>query len=36
MNLTGPHPKRPEFVAQLRRRIPYYDLRHKVRLGITG
>jgi exopolysaccharide biosynthesis polyprenyl glycosylphosphotransferase len=36
MELVGPRPERPEFVAQLRRRIPYYDLRHIVPPGITG
>lgn len=36
MDLVGPRPERPEFVAELRRRIPYYDLRHLVCPGITG
>ena len=36
MNLCGPRPERPEFVQWLAREIPYYDLRHAVRPGITG
>lgn len=36
MNLIGPRPERPEFVAEFRRRIPDYDLRHRVRPGMTG
>ena len=27
MGIVGPRPERPEFVAKLRRQIPYYDLR---------
>ena len=36
MSLVGPRPERPEFVSDLRLEIPYYDLRHTVRPGITG
>jgi lipopolysaccharide/colanic/teichoic acid biosynthesis glycosyltransferase len=36
MSFVGPRPERPEFVAQLREVIPYYDYRHGVRPGITG
>jgi sugar transferase (PEP-CTERM system associated) len=36
MSLVGPRPERPEFVAALNERIPYYHLRHSVRPGITG
>lgn len=36
MSLVGPRPERPAFVSELRSTIPYYDLRHTVRPGITG
>lgn len=36
MAFVGPRPERPEFVEWLTREIPYYDLRHIVRPGITG
>lgn len=36
MSLVGPRPERPEFVAALNEKIPYYHLRHSVRPGITG
>lgn len=36
MSLVGPRPERPVFVQDLRRIIPYYDLRHTIRPGITG
>ncbi len=36
MSFVGPRPERPEFVAMLRREIPYYDYRSTVRPGITG
>lgn len=36
MNLVGPRPERPGFVNSLRRRIPGYWLRQRVRPGITG
>jgi sugar transferase (PEP-CTERM system associated) len=36
MSFVGPRPERPVFVEQLRKAIPYYDVRHSVRPGITG
>lgn len=36
MSFVGPRPERPEFVAELSKKIPYYDLRHRVNPGITG
>ncbi|MDX1918322.1 MAG: exopolysaccharide biosynthesis polyprenyl glycosylphosphotransferase [Candidatus Caenarcaniphilales bacterium] len=36
MSLIGPRPERPELVSELRRDLPYYDLRHAVRPGLTG
>jgi lipopolysaccharide/colanic/teichoic acid biosynthesis glycosyltransferase len=36
MAFVGPRPERPEFVAQLSEQIPYYNVRHAVRPGITG
>jgi sugar transferase (PEP-CTERM system associated) len=36
MAFVGPRPERPEFVQWLSQEIPYYDLRHMLRPGITG
>ena len=36
MALIGPRPERPEFVPELVREIPCYDLRHRIPPGITG
>jgi exopolysaccharide biosynthesis polyprenyl glycosylphosphotransferase len=36
MSLVGPRPERAFFVEKFKQNIPYFDLRHKVKGGITG
>jgi lipopolysaccharide/colanic/teichoic acid biosynthesis glycosyltransferase len=36
MNIVGPRPERPTIVAQLRKDISEYGLRHRAKPGITG
>jgi sugar transferase (PEP-CTERM system associated) len=36
MSFVGPRPERPFFVQQLITDIPYYDIRHSVKPGVTG
>jgi exopolysaccharide biosynthesis polyprenyl glycosylphosphotransferase len=36
MSFVGPRPERPYFVDRLAQEIPYYNLRHHVKPGITG
>ncbi len=36
LSFIGPRPERPEFVGNLRKNIPYYDMRHLIRPGLSG
>src|SRR6185369_13298253 len=36
MNLVGPRPERPEFVAPLKKAVPFYADRLQIRPGVTG
>jgi len=36
MSLVGPRPERPVFVEELVKIIPYYNIRHTVKPGVTG
>ena len=36
MGFVGPRPERPEFVPWLSEQIPYFNLRHMIRPGLTG
>jgi len=36
LSLVGPRPERPEFIEQLKQEVPFYELRHLARPGITG
>jgi exopolysaccharide biosynthesis polyprenyl glycosylphosphotransferase len=36
MSLIGPRPERPEFVAELQQKIPFYRTRLTVKPGLTG
>jgi lipopolysaccharide/colanic/teichoic acid biosynthesis glycosyltransferase len=36
LSFVGPRPERPEFVAKLAARIPYYEARLFIKPGVTG
>jgi sugar transferase (PEP-CTERM system associated) len=36
MSFVGPRPERPYFVQQLVEQVPYYNIRHSIKPGITG
>ncbi|WP_459945414.1 TIGR03013 family XrtA/PEP-CTERM system glycosyltransferase [Desulfocastanea catecholica] len=36
MSLVGPRPERQVFVDQLVQKIPYYNIRHEMKPGVTG
>ncbi|HJT51973.1 MAG TPA: TIGR03013 family XrtA/PEP-CTERM system glycosyltransferase [Nitrosospira sp.] len=36
MSFVGPRPERPYFVHQLCAEVPYYNVRHSIKPGITG
>ncbi|MBK9181328.1 MAG: sugar transferase [Acidimicrobiales bacterium] len=36
LSLVGPRPEQPGYVAELREKLPFYEVRHLVRPGITG
>lgn len=36
LSVVGPRPEQPRYVEELRAKLPFYDLRHLVRPGLTG
>lgn len=36
LSIVGPRPEQPRYVAELTTKLPFYELRHSVRPGLTG
>lgn len=36
MSFIGPRPERPEFIEKLKQEIPYYNMRHLAKPGLSG
>jgi lipopolysaccharide/colanic/teichoic acid biosynthesis glycosyltransferase len=36
LSIVGPRPEQPRYVDELREKLPFYDVRHLVRPGLTG
>ena len=36
MAVVGPRPEQPHYVEELTGKLPFYDMRHLVRPGLTG
>lgn len=36
LSLVGPRPEQPEFVAEFEQKIPFYQIRHLVKPGLSG
>jgi exopolysaccharide biosynthesis polyprenyl glycosylphosphotransferase len=36
LSIVGPRPEQPHYVEELSQKLPFYDLRHLVRPGLTG
>ncbi|MBI5732723.1 sugar transferase [Candidatus Jorgensenbacteria bacterium] len=36
ISFVGPRPERPEFIQELKKKIPFYEIRHLAKPGLTG